>query len=98
MFRTIQTAAIRVAIVLALTSSAACSLEHDPGLTEEFVRTVRAEGLADGYGDEEVSHLFEDLCDPNSAGWAFDEIQHDYPKLDAQDFPRMRELATKWCN
>jgi hypothetical protein len=95
MFRTIQTVAIRGALVVALTSSAACSLEHDPGLTEDFVRAVRAEGLADGYGDEKVTQMFEDLC---VSGVRFEDIQQDYPIVKPDDFPRMDGLASEMCN
>jgi len=95
MFRTIQAVTTRVAIVVALASPAACTMaDDDPGHTEEFVRVVRAEGLADGYGSVQARRLFKNLC---FNGSRFHGIEQKYPKLDPNDFLRLEKLAMEMC-
>jgi hypothetical protein len=76
-------------------TSSRVPLEHDPGLTEDFVRAVRKDGLADGFGKEKVRQLFEDLCFNRNS---FDEIQQNYPRVHPNGLARMQALASRMCN
>jgi hypothetical protein len=93
--RTIRAVTTRVLIVVALASPAACTVgDEGPEHTQEFVRAVRAEGLADGYGNGQVRRLFKNLC---INGSRFHGIERKYPQLSLNDFPRLETLAMEMC-
>jgi hypothetical protein len=93
----LRTILIRCATVTALTFVAACS-PPPQSQTGDFVQAARDKGLAEGYGDEEVGRMYEDLCDRGQSGFRPAEVLKDYPKLEPADISDISSLLYDMCD
>ena len=83
-------------LVVALVATASCGESTEPR-SDDFVQTVRDQGLAEGYDEDDIRHMFDLLCEAEEGGVDPAQFVGQYPKLEEVNVAKMVELSDGMC-